>query len=91
VSSAPTPYQDKRGSAAEAAAGFLAAISLTASVVACAYRPIRLAPFAILIALIASALAKERHRRLAAFAVVAGGIAWLIGMSIAVLTSNPIY
>jgi hypothetical protein len=91
VSSAPTPYQDERAGAAETAAGFLAAISLTASVVACVYRPVRLAPFAIAIALIAAALAKDRHRRLAAFAVVVGGLAWLIGMSVAVLTSNPIY
>ena len=91
MSSAPTPYRDDRGSAAETAAGLLAAISLTASAVACVYRPLRLAPFAIAIALLAAALAKERHGRLAAFAVVAGGLGWLIGMSIAVLTSNPIY
>jgi hypothetical protein len=91
VSTAPTPYEDQRASPADTAAGFLAAISLTASVVACAYRPVRLAPFAIVIALVAAALAKERHGRLAAFAVIAGGLGWLIGMSIAVLTSNPIY
>jgi uncharacterized membrane protein len=69
----------------------LAAISLTASVIACAYRPLRLAPFAIVIALVAAALAGDRNRKLAAFAVVVGGLGWLIGMSIAVLTSNPIY
>jgi len=91
VSTAPAPYEDERGSAAETAAGLLAAISLTASMIACVYRPVRLAPFAILIALIAVALSKGRHRRLAAFAVAAGGLGWLIGMSVAVLTSNPIY
>jgi hypothetical protein len=91
VSTAPAPYEDERGSAAETAAGLLAAISLTASLIACAYRPLRLAPFAILIALIAAALSKGRHRRLAAVAVAAGGLGWLIGMSVAVLTSNPIY
>lgn len=91
MSTTPTPYEDERGSAAETAAGFLAAISLTASVVACVYRPVRLAPFAILIALIAVALAKGRHSRLAAFAVFAAALGWLIGMSVAVLTSNPIY
>jgi len=52
---------------------------------------VRLAPFAILCALIASALTKERHRRLAAAAVIAASAAWLIGMAFAVLTSNPIY
>ena len=86
-----TPIEERRSSGAETAAGFLAAISLTASAIAIFYRPVRLAPFAILIALIASALAGERHRRLAAAAVIAASAAWLIGMAFAVLTSNPIY
>jgi hypothetical protein len=86
-----TPLEESRSSGAETAAGFLAAISLTASAIALAYRPVRLAPFAILIALIASALAKERHKRLAAAAVVIASAAWLVGMAIAVLTSKPIY
>ena len=85
------PLEERRSSGGETAAGFLAAISLTASAIAIVYRPLRLAPFAILIALIASALAKERHKRLVAAAVVAASAAWLIGMAIAVLTSNPIY
>ena len=86
-----TPIEERRSSGAETAAGFLAAISLTASAIAIFYRPVRLAPFAILIALIAAALANERHRRLAAAAVIAASAAWLIGMAFAVLTSNPIY
>jgi hypothetical protein len=86
-----TPLEERRSSGAETAAGFLAAISLTASAIALVYRPVRLAPFAILIALIASALAKERHKALAAAAVVIASAAWLVGMAIAVLTSNPIY
>ena len=85
------PIEGRRSSGAETAAGFLAAISLTASAIAIVYRPLRLAPFAILIALIAAGLAKERHARLAAGAVIAASAAWLIGMAIAVLTSNPIY
>jgi len=89
VSSAP--FEDDRGSSAERAAGFLAAISLTASAIALVYRPVRLAPFALLIAFIAAALAKEDHRKLAAFAVAAATVAWLVGMAIAVIWSNPIY
>jgi hypothetical protein len=85
------PFEEDRSSAGETVAGFLAAISLTASAIALVYRPLRLAPFAILIALIAAALAKERHARLAAASVVAASAAWLIGMAIAVMTSNPIY
>jgi hypothetical protein len=85
------PFEDDRLSPAEIAAGFLAAISLTASAIAIFYRPVRLAPFAIIVALIAAALAKERHSKLAAAAVAVGTLAWLVGMAVAVLTSNPIY
>jgi len=89
VSSAP--FEDDRASPAEVAAGFLAAISLTASAIALIYRPARLAPFALLIAFIAAALAKDHHRKLAAAAVAAATVAWLVGMAIAVIWSNPIY
>jgi hypothetical protein len=88
VSSAP--FEDDR-SAAEVAAGFLAAISLTASALALAYRPVRLAPFAILVGLVAAALASGRHKKLAAAAVFVATAAWLVGMAIAVLMSRPIY
>jgi hypothetical protein len=89
VSSAP--LEDDRSSPAETAAGFLAAISLTASAIALVYRPVRLAPFALLIAFIAAALAKDHNRKLAAAAVVAATTAWLVGMAIAVIWSQPIY
>ncbi|HEV8603661.1 MAG TPA: hypothetical protein VGQ68_09750 [Gaiellaceae bacterium] len=74
----------------ETVAGFLAAISLTASAVATVYRPVRLAPFAILVAIVAAGLG-GRHARLAAFAVAVGSVCWLVGMAVAVLTSRPIY
>jgi hypothetical protein len=89
VSSAP--FEDDRSRSAETAAGYLAAISLTASAIALVYRPVRLAPFAILVALIAAALAKDRNSKLAGAAVAAGTLAWLVGMAIAVLLSRPIY
>ena len=65
------PFEDDRASPAEVAAGFLAAISLTASAIALVYRPVRLAPFALLVAFIAAALAKQRNPKLAAAAVAA--------------------
>jgi hypothetical protein len=89
VSSAP--FEDDRSSSTERVAGFLAAISLTASALALVYKPVRLAPFALLIAFIAAALAKDDHRKLAAFAVGAATAAWLVGMAIAVIWSKPIY
>ena len=85
------PFEDDRERPAEIAAGYLAAISMTASAIALVYRPVRLAPFAILVALIAAALAGDRNSKLAGAAVAAATLAWLVGMAIAVLLSRPIY
>ena len=85
------PIEGDRAGAAEVVAGFLAALSMTASALALFYRPVRLAPFAILIALIAAAPAKDRNSKLAGAAVAAGTLAWLLGMAIAVILSKPIY
>jgi hypothetical protein len=85
-----TPIEDDRLRPAELAAGYLAAISLTASVIAMIYRPVRLAPFAIIVALIAAGMA-GRNSRLPALAVAVGTIGWLVGMAVAVLMSRPIY
>ena len=83
-----TPVE--RARPGEIAAGFLAAISLAASSIAVVYRPVRLAPFAILVALVAAGMA-GRQSRLPALAVGVATLAWLVGMTIAVLTSRPIY
>jgi hypothetical protein len=85
------PIEEDRASPAEIAAGFLAAISITASAIALVYRPVRLAPFALLIAFIAAGLAKDRNRKLAGAAVAIATLAWLVGMAIAVIWSKPIY
>jgi len=82
------PVEESRP--ADAVAGILAAISLTASVLAVFYRPVRLAPFAILIAIVAAGIG-GRHARLAAVAVGVATVAWLVGMTVAVLTSKPLY
>ncbi len=62
----------ERTSAAEAVGGFLAAASIALSAVAVVYRPVRLVPFALVIAFIAVGLTSGRHARLAAFAVGVG-------------------
>ncbi|HVD49677.1 MAG TPA: hypothetical protein VNB50_06605 [Gaiellaceae bacterium] len=74
----------------EAVAGLLASLSILASCVGVAYRPGRLIPFGILLALLAAAIG-GRHSRLAAFAVVTGGVCFVVGMALAVLTNNPLY
>ena len=54
------------------------------------YRPVRIIPFAIVVALIAARMS-ERQQRLAGIAVAIGVICWTVGMTIAVVTENPLY
>ncbi len=75
---------------AEVVAGLMASASIAASLIALAYRPIRIAPFAILIALIAAGIG-GRHGRLAALAVWVGTACFIGGMVIAVITRNPLF
>jgi hypothetical protein len=71
-------------------AGFLAAASIALSFVAMVYRPVRLAPFALVVAFIAVGLG-GRHARLAGFAVAIGVLGWLVGMTAAVLAEKPLW
>ena len=82
--------QPRRWTAVDTIAGLLATVSIFTSCVGLAYRPVRLIPFAIVLALVAS-LMSERHKRLAGLAVAAGVICWTLGMTIAVITKNPLY
>ena len=84
-----TPHTESRGQA-EAIAGLLAALSIFVSCIGVAYRPGRLVPVAILVAILATAIG-GRNSRLAAIAVVVGGVCFVIGMSLAVITDNPIF
>jgi hypothetical protein len=86
MSSAPF----ERDRPAEVVAGLMAAAAIFAGLVAIAYRPFRIAPFAVLIALIACGIG-GRHSRLAAFAVGVASAGWVIGMIVAVLTRHPMY
>jgi hypothetical protein len=76
---------------AEVVAGFLAAASIAVSAVAMVYRPVRLVPVALLVAFIAVGLSERQFSRLAAFAVFFGALGWLIGMTVAVLSEDPLY
>ncbi|HET7855217.1 MAG TPA: hypothetical protein VFL41_02055 [Gaiellaceae bacterium] len=60
------------------------------SVVAMVQTPVRLAPFALVVALIAVAIG-GRHARLASAAVAVSALGWLIGMTVAIATESPIY
>jgi hypothetical protein len=68
----------------------MAAAALFVSLIAVVYRPVRVAPFAILVALIAAGIG-GRHSRLAALAVAVGGVSFVAGMVVAVITGHAIY
>lgn len=85
-----TPHAESSRRPGEAIAGLLASLSIFASCIGLAYRPARLIPAAILLALVATALG-GRHSRLATLAIAIGGVCFILGMTIAVLTNNPIY
>jgi hypothetical protein len=75
---------------ADAIAGFLAALSVLGSAIGLAYRPARLIPFALLLAVIAAGMG-GRHARLVSAAVVIGAACFVVGMAVAVITNNPVF
>jgi len=84
-----TPYGGSR-SAAETLAGFLASVSIFVCLTGIAYRPLRLIPLGILLALIALGIG-GRSERLATVAVAVGAASFAVGMAVAVITSNPLW
>ena len=65
-------------------------LSVVGSALALAYRPMRILPFAVLLALIATGMA-PRNSRLPLIAVAVAGVCFVVGFTIAVLTKNPLY
>jgi hypothetical protein len=82
------PYE--RSSASETIGGFLASAAIFGALIGVAYRPLRVIPFALLLALIAAAIG-GRNERLATYAVFICGICFAVGMAAAVITSNPLW
>jgi hypothetical protein len=83
-----TPYGRSRP--AETLAGFLASVAIFVCLTGVAYRPLRLIPFGILLALIAVGIG-GRSERLATVAVAVGAVCFAAGMAVAVITSNPLW
>jgi len=83
-------HPEAHGRPGEAVAGLLATLSIVASLIAVAYRPGRLIPFAVLLALLAAAIG-GRHSRLATYAIGVGAVCFVVGMAVAVITNNPLY
>ena len=75
---------------ADAVAGILATLAIVGSCVALFYRPVRITPFAILIALIAAGIG-GRNQRLAAIALGIAGACFIVGTFFAIITNHPIF
>ncbi len=84
------PHAEPAHRPGETIAGLLAALAIFASCIGIAYRPARLVPVGILLALLATAIGGQ-HARLARWAVAIGGVCFVVGMAVAVVTDNPIF
>jgi hypothetical protein len=91
------PESAGRFTVTDAIAGLMAAGSILLSFIAAGFglileidpRPARLAPVAVIVALVAGRMS-VRFQRLAFYAVIAAVIGWTLGMTLAVITKNPI-
>jgi hypothetical protein len=81
---------ERRDRPADSVAGFLATVAMFVGLIGVVYRPIRVIPVAVVIALIALGMG-GRHQRLAAFSLAVVTVAWFVGMTIAVATSRPLW
>jgi hypothetical protein len=75
---------------AELVAGFLAVVSILASVLALVWYPMRLSPFAVLLALISAGMS-PRNARLPMIAVGLAALCFVVGVTIAVTTDHSLY
>lgn len=90
MSSYESSTDPHRWSTADSIAGFLATLSLFGSAIGLVWRPLRIVPFAMLLALIASRMS-ARNERIAFAAMIAAVVCWTVGMTIAVVTETPLY
>jgi hypothetical protein len=74
----------------EAVAGVLAAGALFLGALELAYRPFRLAPVALILALIATVMSRDQQR-LISLAIAVIGICFVIGAALQVITHHPLY
>jgi len=89
--------QRERSSATDTVAGLLAVGSIVLSGIAMGFglllqldaRPARVAPVAVVLALVAARMS-ERFQSLALKAALFAAFAWVIGMTVAVVTDGPL-
>jgi len=83
-----SPFE--RARPAEILAGYMSAAAIFIAAMALAVRPLPLSVAALVLSLVATAVG-GRWGRLHALAVAAATTAFVLGMTIAVLTSRPLY
>jgi hypothetical protein len=74
----------------ETVAGYLASVSIFVSLISLAWHPLRLIVPSIIVALVAAAMG-GRSRRLSFAAVMIAAACFFFGMTIAVVTSRPLW
>jgi hypothetical protein len=83
-------YENGQTRPSETVAGFLAALAIFFSLISLAWDPLRLILPAILVALIAAGIG-GRYKRLAFAAVMITAACFFLGLTIAVVTSRPLW
>lgn len=81
---------EQRLAAHDAIGGLLAAGSIFVGAIGVVQTPVRIIPASIVLAL-ASVRMADRYRRLAGWAVGLNIVWWLLGMTVAIVTDNPLY
>jgi hypothetical protein len=74
----------------EAVAGILAACALFLGFLGLAYRPFRMAPVAVVLALVATVMSRE-HQRLIGLAIAVVGVCFVVGAALQVITHHPLF
>lgn len=90
MSAEPAPSAADAPRARDIVGGFLAAFSIFAAAIGVAWHPLRLVPLAALLALISAGL-RERDQRLPFAALLIAAFCFVAGMSVAVVTKNPLW
>jgi hypothetical protein len=84
------PSGRERDRPADAVAGVIATVALAMGLISIVYKPVRVAPVALVVALIAAAMG-GRHERLAAWAVGVISASWVLGMIYAIVADKPLW
>ena len=85
-----TSTQRDRTPPSEAVAGLLASLAIFAGGLELLYRPFRLAPVALLLAIVATVMSREQPR-IIPLAYLIIGVCFVAGAALQILTHHPLY